>query len=79
MSKSAEGFSATEEKSMSARRKLNAAFFNGSLIVAALVGWLFGSWTVFALILVVLVIGNFVAGEIRPDRRHRDNRRSPPK
>jgi phage-related holin len=57
---------------MSARQKLNAAFLNGSLIVAAVVGWLFGSWAVFALILVLLVVGNLVAGEIRPGRRRKD-------
>jgi hypothetical protein len=64
---------------MSSRRKLNAAFFNGSLIVAAVIGLLFQSWAVFVLILVVLVIGNLVAGEIRPDNRHRDHRRPPTK
>jgi hypothetical protein len=64
---------------MSARRKLNAAFFNGSLIVAAVIGLLFESWAVFGLILVVLVIGNLVAGEIRPDNRRQERRRPPTK
>ena len=54
---------------MSARRKLNGAFFNGSLIVAALVGLLFGSWTMFALTFAALLIGNLLLGEIRPTKR----------
>jgi hypothetical protein len=64
---------------MSARRKLNAAFFNGSLIVAAVIGLLFESWAVFGLILVVLVIGNLFAGEIPPDNRRQERRRPPTK
>ena len=54
---------------MSARRKLNVGFFNGSLIVAAFVGWLFRSWTMFAITFAVLLIGNLLLGEIRPTRR----------
>jgi hypothetical protein len=69
MSKSAERFPGIEEKSMSARRKLNVAFFNGSLVAAAVVGWLFGSWTMFALTFAALLIGNLLLGDIRPTRR----------
>jgi hypothetical protein len=64
---------------MSARTKLNVAFLNGSVIAAAVIGLLFQSWALFILILVVLVIGNLVAGEIRPDSRSRDRRRPPTK
>ena len=54
---------------MSARRKLNVAFFNGSVVVAVIVGLLFGSWVAFAIVLVVLLIGNLLMGEIRPSKR----------
>jgi hypothetical protein len=54
---------------MNARRKLNLAFLNGSLIIAAVLGLLFESWTIFALALAALVVGNLVAGEIRPGKR----------
>jgi hypothetical protein len=55
--------------SLSARHKLNAAFFNGSLFLAGVAGALTGSWLVFSLALAALVAANVVAGEIRPDRR----------
>lgn len=54
---------------MSARRKLNAAFFNGSLFVAALIGWFVESWTVFLLALAALVVANLFTGEIRLGKR----------
>ena len=54
---------------MSARRKLNVAFFNGSLVAAVVVGLLFRSWTLFAITFAVLLIGNLLLGEIRPTRR----------
>jgi type IV secretory pathway TrbD component len=54
---------------MGARSKLNVAFLNGSVFVAALVGFVFKSWAAFALVLVVLLLGNFLMGEIRPGKR----------
>lgn len=56
---------------MGARRKLNVAYVNGSLFLAAVVGLLAQSWVVFFLVLVVALIGNFVTGEIRPRGRSR--------
>ena len=54
---------------MSARKKLNVAFLNGSVIVAAVVGLLFGSWAAFALVLALLLVGSLLAGEIRLGKR----------
>ncbi len=57
---------------MSARHKLNQAVIQGCLIVAALVGLLFQSWTVFLLAAAVLVGLSVHSGEIRgPARRKR--------
>ena len=54
---------------MSARTKLNQAFFTGSLLLAGVAGWLAQSWLVFFLALVVLLAANFYDGEIRPRKR----------
>jgi hypothetical protein len=48
-----------------ARHKLNVAFVNGALIVAALAGLVFRSWTVFIVVGVVLVGAAFYCGDIR--------------
>ena len=56
---------------MSARQKLNAAYIQGGLIVAALVGALAQSWVVFAIAAAVLIGLGLLGGEIRPRRRHR--------
>jgi hypothetical protein len=40
---------------MSARDKLNTAYFNGAFLAAAAAGWLTGSWLVFAAVLVLLL------------------------
>jgi hypothetical protein len=48
-----------------ARQKLNAAYFNGCLIVAALVGLVAQSWTLFGLTLIVTVALCCHSGEIR--------------
>lgn len=53
---------------MSARRKLNTAYFSGSLLIAAAVGAATESWLIFALTLVGLLASNFYLGEIRPPR-----------
>jgi type IV secretory pathway TrbD component len=57
---------------MGARGKLNVAFLNGSVFVAALVGFLFKSWVAFGFVLALLLIGNFIMGEIRPGKRRRE-------
>jgi hypothetical protein len=56
---------------MPAREKLNAAYVHGSLILAALAGWVCSSWVVFDVALVALRAGNVLAGEIRPSKRWR--------
>jgi hypothetical protein len=58
---------------MGARQKLNVSYFTGSLLVAAGSGWLTGSWIVFVVVLVVLMVLNLQANEIRPTRRHDRN------
>ena len=51
---------------MSARRKLNAGYFLGSLAVAGIVGGLAGSWGVFLVAATILVAMNCYNHEIRP-------------
>lgn len=55
---------------MGAREKLNLSYFTGSLILASVCGGLAGSWTIFVAVLVVLLVLNVVASEIRPRRHH---------
>ena len=50
---------------MGAREKLNASYFTGSLIVAALLGLVTESWPVFFLALAVLLASNLYLREIR--------------
>jgi hypothetical protein len=50
---------------MNARNKLNVAYLNGCLFIAAFIGLLFQSWPVLVGALVVLVIGNLISGGIR--------------
>jgi hypothetical protein len=56
---------------MSARQKLNKAFFGGSLFLASIAGAATGSWIVFGVALAALVSSNLWLGEIRPSRRRR--------
>lgn len=51
---------------MGARNKLNVAYFNGAVIVAAFLGLAVQSWPVFFGALIVLLIGNLIGGGIRP-------------
>jgi hypothetical protein len=50
---------------MSAKRKLNSIHFIGSLGLAGLVGGMSGSWLVFFVALVGLLVAGFVARDIR--------------
>ena len=51
---------------MGARQKLNVAYFNGCLILAAVVGASAESGVVFLLALITLVMGSYASGDIRP-------------
>jgi len=51
---------------MSARHKLNTAFFQGAAVIAGVIGLACGSWKVFFLTLAVLVAGGIHGGDIRP-------------
>ena len=59
---------------MRARQKLNASYFNGSLLLAAAIGGLAQSWPVFFLALRVLLGFNLYLNEIRPAGRDRHGR-----
>jgi hypothetical protein len=61
----------TETQVLSARTKLNAAYLLGSLAIAALVGGLLQSWTVFVLAAAMFVVLSLMNGTIRPRRRGR--------
>jgi hypothetical protein len=56
---------------MPARERLNAAYFQGSILLAALIGWACSSWAAFVAAFVVLLVCNLLAGDIRPNRRQR--------
>ncbi len=56
---------------MRARTKLNQAYFNGSLVIATLVGLVSRSWPLFFLVLAVLLASNLVFAQIRPKRHPR--------
>lgn len=58
---------------MNARKKINSAAINGSLIVAGLAGYLFGSWWVFVITATLLIVSAINNGDIRhqPTRRSR--------
>jgi hypothetical protein len=50
---------------MSAKQKLNAAYFLGAALTAGLIGLLVGSWTVFGVALAALLVANCHAGDLR--------------
>jgi hypothetical protein len=50
---------------MSAKHRLNAAHFYGSVVVAGLLGWVTGSVTVFLIALAALLVAGLHAGDIR--------------
>lgn len=51
---------------MNARRKLNAGYWQGSFVIAGLIGWVSQSTTAFVVALVALLVGCLWAGDIRP-------------
>jgi hypothetical protein len=50
---------------MSAKHKLNAAYFYGFLLVSGLLGWVTGSGAVFLIALAALLVAGLHAGDIR--------------
>ena len=58
---------------MNARGKLNAAFVNGSIVLAAVTGYAFSSWTVFLVVLAAGIALSFYLGDIRPSARKRSH------
>jgi hypothetical protein len=50
---------------MSAKHKLNAAYFTGTLLVAGLLAWATSSALVFLIALVGLLVAAYHAGDIR--------------
>ena len=56
---------------MGARHKLNQAYFNGSLIIAGVVGMATESIGIFIVVLGVLVMFNLHSGDIRTNKRNR--------
>jgi hypothetical protein len=50
---------------LSAKHKLNAACLNGAILFAAIAGGLSGSWSVFVVVLTLMVISAAVARDIR--------------
>lgn len=51
---------------MSARHKLNVAYFQGAFVFAGVVGLATLSWKIFFLALAVLMAGGLYGGDIRP-------------
>ncbi len=52
---------------MGARQKLNDAYIVGSIFVATAVGYLFGSWIVFFVVAIALILLSLLGGNIRPN------------
>ena len=50
---------------MSAKHKLNAMNFCGSLVVAGVVGLVTGSFTIFVIALLALLAAGYYAGDLR--------------
>ena len=55
---------------MPAREQLNAAYFHGSLALAAILAMAYQSWAVFGCSFLALIVGNLVAGEVRLKSRN---------
>jgi hypothetical protein len=52
---------------MSARKKLNSAYFAGSLVMSGAFGLMAEAWWVFALVLGILLAFHYYEGNIRRD------------
>jgi len=50
---------------MGAKQKLNASYFNGAVVIAALVGWVSESGVMFLLVLIVLLCSAVSSRHIR--------------
>jgi hypothetical protein len=50
---------------MSAKHKLNAAYFQGALLVAGMLGIWTESFAIFAIVLVGLLVASAIRGKIR--------------
>jgi len=50
---------------VSARQKLNVAFFNGSILIAGLAGLATQSWHIFLIVLLVSLVGQAYCRELR--------------
>ena len=50
---------------MGARTRLNASYINGATIVSGVVAAVFGSWSLFCLLVVVLLATSIYTGDIR--------------
>jgi hypothetical protein len=59
---------------MNARKKLNWAYVNGTLVIAGTLGVVTGSWLVFLAPAGVLTVVNLASGAIRPNGRGRGGR-----
>ncbi|MBL8825510.1 MAG: hypothetical protein JNM18_00905 [Planctomycetaceae bacterium] len=59
---------------MGARHKLNQAYLNGSLIVAAMVGFCFQSWLAFWIVLALGVALDLSGGQIRTNPKNINRR-----
>lgn len=55
---------------MAARPKHNQAYLNGAVVLAALVGFVAQSWTVFFVATAIGVFGSMVGGDVRLNQRH---------
>jgi hypothetical protein len=60
-----------EEKHMNARGKLNVAYFNGSLVLAGILGLFTESWIAFFLAAAVLLMIQLAVGGIRLKKEER--------
>ena len=50
---------------MGARTRLNASYINGATIVSGVLAAVFGSWSLFCLLVVVLLATSIYTGDIR--------------
>jgi hypothetical protein len=55
----------TKGERMGAKKKLNVAYVNGSLLIAGLAGLAAASWVVFVTVFAISVALNWYAGNIR--------------